>query len=131
MRCILGLERSFLGGFAIGGVHQGLRCFARLRRDCRACQHARDFFLSFLVVECDDSGCCAVFCLLFFDAELLLSPGGDLRGVCDDEDLSFVGESSQLSCDGGGGGASDSAIDFVEDERACESCIGEGDADSE
>ncbi len=84
-----------------------------------------------MAVERDDSSCRAVFALSFLDAELLLSPGCHLRRVGDDENLSFVREASQLSGDGGGGGAADAAVDLVEDERAREPRIGEGDADSQ
>ena len=121
----------FLGDFAVGGVHQGLCRLACLLCDRRSCQHARNFFQSRLAVEGYDSRCRAVVYLLFFDSELLLSPGGDLRRVGDDEDLSFARELSQLSGYGGGGRTADAAVDLVEDERPSQPRIGKGDADSQ
>src|SRR5579862_5180407 len=92
-------------------------------RDFCAGQHARDFVGASAVVEDTNLslGAAVVFALL--DSEMLIGEGSDLREVCNAENLLRAAESLELLADGFGGAASDSDIDFVEDQRAGRSLL--------
>ena len=80
--------------------------------------HPCYFFGSFLWREEADGGLGAALFFLFFDEEVLIGEGGDLREVGDAEDLLDAREGFEFLADGFGGPASDADVDLVEDEGA-------------
>ena len=86
--------------------------------DFGAGDHAGDFVGAGAVVEEADLHLGAAAGLALFDDKVLIGEGGDLRQVGDAEDLLALAEGFELLADGFGGAASDTDVDFVEDQRA-------------
>ena len=99
------------------GDHLGGVLEASVGHFC-AGQHAGDFVGAGTVVEDADAGLRAAVLLAFFDGEMLVGEGGDLREVGNAEDLLGAGESFELLADGFSGAASDADVYLVEDQGA-------------
>ena len=97
------------------GDHLGGVLEASVGHFC-AGQHAGDFVGAGTVVEDADAGLRAAVLLAFFDGEMLVGEGGDLREVGNAEDLLGAGESFELLADGFSRAASDADVDLVENQ---------------
>src|SRR2546423_7383608 len=94
-----------------------LRMSPRSLCELSSAQHPCDFFGALVSGHLADAGACASAGFFFLDDVMMITEGGDLRQVGDAQDLVGAGQGFQLFPDGLSGAASDSGIDFIEDQR--------------
>src|SRR4029434_6153109 len=92
------------------------RVAAREGRDVLAAHHTRDLPHPALSVELVDERDRAALLDLLPDNEVAIREGGDLRKMCDDDDLVRPRARPELLAPDGGGAPADPRVHLVEDE---------------